>query len=48
MIAVFNSWPCADPSLFQQWTSRWDDLVDFDIIPVVTSNEAAEQMTQRG
>src|SRR5262249_45956993 len=41
----FQLMACADPSLFQQWTSRWDDLVDFEIIPVVTSNEAAEQMT---
>lgn len=25
--------------LLNSWVSRWDDLVDFEIIPVVTSSE---------
>jgi hypothetical protein len=25
--------------LLKTWTSRWDDLVDFEIVPVVTSAE---------
>ncbi len=25
--------------LLTQWTSRWDDLVDFEIVPVLTSSE---------
>ena len=24
---------------FKEWTRRWDDLVDFEIIPVQTSSE---------
>jgi hypothetical protein len=24
----------------KEWTSKWDDLVDFEIIPVITSAEA--------
>lgn len=24
----------ADASLFRQWTAQWDDLVEFDIIPL--------------
>ena len=30
-----------DSSLFDKWTERWRDLVDFEIVPVVTSAEAA-------
>ena len=29
-----------DFSLFARWTDRWQDLVEFDIIPVRTSAEA--------
>ena len=30
-----------DPSALHEWTSRWSDLVDFEIVQVVTSAEAA-------
>ena len=30
-----------DPALFDAWTERWRDLVAFEIVPVVTSSEAA-------
>jgi precorrin-4 methylase len=30
-----------DPALFGAWTERWSDLVAFEIVPVVTSAEAA-------
>ena len=30
-----------DPSLFDTWTAAWSDLVEFEIVPVVTSAEAA-------
>jgi hypothetical protein len=33
---------CADARLLQQWVLRWRDLVEFEIVPVVTSQEAAE------
>jgi hypothetical protein len=29
-----------DSSLFSQWTAQWQDLVEFEIIPVRTSAEA--------
>lgn len=32
-----------DHALFQLWTANWDDLVDFEIVPVITSQEAAER-----
>jgi hypothetical protein len=31
-----------DPDLFQEWISHWQDLVDFEIVPVRTSAEARE------
>ncbi len=31
-----------DVSLFRQWTRAWDDLMDFEIVPVRTSAEAAK------
>lgn len=27
------------PELLNQWISRWNDLIDFEIVPVVTSAE---------
>jgi Protein of unknown function (DUF3303) len=30
-----------DPSLFERWTAEWSDLVRFEIVPVVSSAEAA-------
>lgn len=26
-----------DPALLQEWISKWNDLVDFEVVPVVTS-----------
>ena len=31
---------CDDTNKLQEWISNWQDLVDFEIIPVMTSNEA--------
>jgi hypothetical protein len=38
---------CDDPSLLPQWMARWDDLTEFDVIPVVTSAEAAALVATR-
>jgi hypothetical protein len=38
---------CADPGLLEEWISRWQDLVQFDVIPVMTSQEAAESIGPR-
>lgn len=32
-----------DPALFPLWTRNWDDLMDFEIIPLLTSAEAREK-----
>ena len=31
----------------RQWTANWDDLIDFEIIPVRTSPEAAAAIAPR-
>ena len=35
----FQVMEASDPELLRLWISRWDDLVDFEVIPVVTSSE---------
>jgi hypothetical protein len=32
---------CDDRALLDEWIARWSDLVDFEVVPVVTSAEAA-------
>ena len=39
----FQLMECDDQRLFQQWTANWEDLVDFEIVPVITSKEAADK-----
>lgn len=51
-LAYIDSWIAADLracyqlmqtddfALFKQWTSQWDDLVDFEIVPVISSQAA--------
>jgi Protein of unknown function (DUF3303) len=42
----FQLMECDDPRLFEQWTLRWQDLVEFEIVPVVTSKQAADAISQ--
>ena len=44
----FQVMECEDPRLLEEWTSRWSDLVEFEILPVVTSTEAADAVLARG
>ena len=38
---------CDDPRLLFQWTVNWQDLVDFEIVPVMTSKVAAEALAHQ-
>ena len=40
----FQLMSCDTPDLFQEWINHWDDLVDFEIIPVLTSQEASARV----
>lgn len=43
----FQLMECDRPQLLQQWTKHWQDLVDFEIVSVVTSKEAAAAIASR-
>lgn len=38
----FQVMECEDARLLQEWVLRWRDLVEFEIIPIVPSQETAE------
>ncbi len=38
---------CEDRQLLEQWMTRWRDLVDFEVLPVITSSQAVERITPR-
>jgi hypothetical protein len=38
---------CDDRRLLDQWMARWSDLIEFEVIPVVTSAQAVERVTPR-
>jgi hypothetical protein len=42
----FQLMECEDQRLFQEWVSRWQDLVEFEIVPVISSKEAAGSIAQ--
>jgi len=37
----------ADPGLLDEWMRHWEDLVDFDVHPVMTSQEAAQRVAPK-
>ena len=36
-----------DPALLEAWMARWRDLVTFEVLPVLTSAEAASRIAPR-
>jgi hypothetical protein len=40
----FQLMECEDISLFDEWTSHWNDLIDFEIVPVQTGAQAADSI----
>lgn len=35
---------CDERALLEQWIAAWADLVDFDVVPVITSAEASARV----
>ena len=33
-----------DPGLIDEWISNWSDLVEFEVVPVISSSEAASRV----
>ena len=38
---------CEDPALLDAWMAAWRDIVDFDVVPVVTSSDAVDVIAPR-
>jgi Domain of unknown function (DUF3303) len=43
----FQVMECEDRGLLDAWVSRWSDLVEFEIIPVITSADAQAAVAPR-
>jgi Protein of unknown function (DUF3303) len=43
----FQVMECDDERLLESWTANWNDLVDFEIVPVITSAAAVDAMAPR-
>jgi hypothetical protein len=41
----FQLMECDDARLFRQWTDCWEDLMEFEIVPVITSKQAVEAIS---
>ena len=40
-VRCFQLMECDDVQLFQTWIAHWNDLVDFELVPVISSKDAA-------
>ena len=36
---------CTDRARLDEWMRRWEDLVDFEVVPVITSGEAVKKVS---
>ena len=43
-LRCFQVMECDDPQLLEAWMAQWRDLVEFEVIPVRTSAEAAARI----
>lgn len=43
----FQIMECEDRKLLTEWTALWEDLVEFEIIPVMSSAEAVAAIAPR-
>jgi hypothetical protein len=40
----FQLMETSDPRLLDEWIAQWTDLVEFEVVPVITSAEAAARV----
>lgn len=43
----FQVMECADRGVLDQWIASWQDIVDFEVIPVMTSAQAQAAVAPR-
>ena len=47
LTACYQVMECEDRRLLDQWIANWSDIVEFEIIPAITSAEAAAAVAPR-
>lgn len=47
LTACYQLMETSDRALLEEWMNAWDDLVEFEVIPVVTSAEASQTVSER-
>ncbi len=47
MTRCYQVMECDDASLIARWIERWSDLVEFEVIPVLTSAETSAAIAPR-
>ena len=47
MTTCYQLMECESRDVLDQWITRWKDLTDFEVIPVITSAEAVERIAPR-
>jgi len=47
MTRCYQVMECDDRDLLERWMARWRDLIDFEVIPVLTSAQAVELIAPR-
>ena len=43
----FQIMETVDRRLLDQWIAKWSDIVEFEVFPVISSQEAAERIASR-
>ena len=43
----FQLMETSDRKLLDEWIASWSDIVEFEVYPVISSNEAAERISPR-
>ncbi len=43
----FQIMETSDPKLMAEWTAHWSDIVDFEVVPVMSSADAVQAMQSR-
>ena len=43
----FQLMETVDRKLIDDWTANWSDIVDFEVYPVISSQEAAERVSAK-
>jgi hypothetical protein len=48
MAVCYQVMQCEDRQLLDEWMANWRDIVDFEVVPVMTSAEAASRALANG